>query len=154
MHPSSQDRPFRTVFVGWIVTVAKATGYTIYPLRGFKMAEFSRLSIYGRFHFSRGCFPTASPSGYDQYCRINLRCRDQSPNRTSSIFPEPSLPLVLPVLPGRYPMESEWKCFSNSGSRRILTTIRTIQSETVGIPKGRVFPPAFGIYTLKTGGGK
>ncbi len=39
MHPSSQDRPFRTVFVGWIVPWLKATGYTIYPLRGFKMAE-------------------------------------------------------------------------------------------------------------------
>ncbi len=39
MHSSSQDRPFRTVFVGWIVPVAKATGYTIYPLRGFKIAE-------------------------------------------------------------------------------------------------------------------
>ena len=34
--------------------------------------------------------------------------------------------------PGRYPYESGWKYFSNSGSRYPFTTAWAIRSETVG----------------------
>ena len=57
--------------------------------------------------------------------------------------------------PGRYPYESSWKIASMMGSRYRLTTSWAQRSATVGIPSGRSpAPPAFGIITRRTGGGK
>src|SRR5215472_10734677 len=56
--------------------------------------------------------------------------------------------------PGRYPYESPWSTGSTTASIRAATTVCATLSATQGTPSTRVPPPAFGISTAITGGGK
>src|SRR5947199_2337324 len=55
---------------------------------------------------------------------------------------------------GRYPYHAGRNNGSTTASKRFFTTICAIRSETVGIPNVLSPPLAFGIFTVRTGGGK
>ena len=55
---------------------------------------------------------------------------------------------------GRNPYEHSWKSASKIGSITSFAAICTTRSRTVGIPSGRCFPSAFGMYRRRTGRGR
>ena len=99
--------------------------------------------------------PRATSASRDRGCRrsrgYRRRARGCHPRFTSTrIFSS----ACVAERPGRNPYEQSWKSTSKIGSRISFAAVCTTRSRTVGIPSGRCFPSAFGMYRRRTACGR